>query len=190
MFHKKRQTTLNRHSQNWSWQQTFLRQAYSPWTLGMTWEPCLPDSMCAPSSSSSWAMNQHLLTAATTAGLSPNKLLPPPLSCLRSLLTDLYGQILIQALRWVEESAGQLNLATQSIWEGKEYCLCPASWGARTPACSAAMLHRHAQTTPLLAQQRSAEEGSKYHINYEYSPPNPREGLQSLGQPYRSMQFW
>lgn len=95
----------------------------------------------------SWARNQHLLTAATTDGLSPNKLLLPPLLCLRSSFTDLYGQILTQAPRWMDESARQLNFATRS-----EYCLCAASWGACTPVCSAAMLYRDAWATPLLAQ--------------------------------------
>lgn len=71
MFHKKKQTTLNRHSQNWSWQQTFLRQAYSPWTLGMTWEPCLPDPRALP------------VAAAAGQWISTSLLLPLPLDSAR-----------------------------------------------------------------------------------------------------------
>lgn len=141
----------------------------------------------------SWARKQNLLTAAPTDGLSPNKLLPPLLSCLRSLFTDLYGQILIKAPSEWRKVLHSRILPLRVSKKGKGIaCVQPQEEPALQCAvqqCSTGM-HKLLLCWPSTAVQREGQ--IKYHTNSQYSPPNLCKEIwsQSLGQPYKSRQFW
>lgn len=144
----------------------------------MAWKPCLPESISAPSSSSS--------TAGQGATTSP--LLPPLMDsvwiCLSYYALGDYLQPFMDK-HWYKlqgewgKVLGSWILPFKVLQKGKGIaCVQPHEEPAAQCAeqqCSTGM--HEPLCWPSSAVQREVQ--IKYHINCEYNPPNPSGGLQS-----------
>lgn len=120
-----------------------------------------------------------------------------------SLLPPLMDSVWINSFHhWYYALGAYLQILMGKNWykllgEWREVLASAKYWRRESvlPVCSLSVqssnalgMHKLLLCWPSTAGQRAIQ--IKHHMNCEYGPPNPCEGSQSLGQPYRSRQFW